>query len=422
MTCTRFRTVAIFSFFGLALPATGAGCASLGIDFGLPHQAKVEPAQVRPRPQPPTEGETQATLAAVEEFLARTEEYDAAASPPASAAQPDVVHDNDPASRAPAGSPMARPSQPTGTLTAARSSWSEDNRAFANTHVALNQIAASPQTLALPVVQSISIYDAPPLAATTPESPRYTAANQPLDMAELQTPILVDELVEHLKTRLATAGDATSEWRLRLTQLAFDRGTADLAVSSGLDEPTQDVLSAFLHAAVAVRAVLRDSAHHADSALQRVDQLRGKLLQHSDLEVKHVSLCRKVVTFGVYDEMRETDFVAGRTLRTIVYSEVGNFGSELTEDGHYRTELSTRLEILTADGQSVWAREEPEIVDLCRRRRNDFFIAQRVTLPPTLPADDYVLKVLIEDRLSGKVDEVAHPFAIRSALSAVSGG
>jgi hypothetical protein len=119
--------------------------------------------------------------------------------------------------------------------------------------------------------------------------------------------------------------------------------------------------------------------------------------------------------------MPETDFVAGRTLRTIVYSEIANFGSELTEDGHYRTQLATRLEILTADGRSVWDREEPEIVDLCRRRRNDFFIAQRVTLPPTLPADDYVLKVLVEDRLTGKVDEVAHRFAIRSALSAARG-
>ena len=98
-----------------------------------------------------------------------------------------------------------------------------------------------------------------------------------------------------------------------------------------------------------------------------------------------MAFCRKVVTFGVYEEMAPESFVAGRGIRTIAYTEIRDFRSERNEDGQYLTRLATRLEVLTADGRSVWGHEESDIVDLCRRRRTDFFIAQRVALPPTLP-------------------------------------
>ena len=110
--------------------------------------------------------------------------------------------------------------------------------------------------------------------------------------------------------------------------------------------------------------------------------------------------------------MADTEFVAGRGSQTIVYCEIRNFRSEQANDGSYRTVLATRLELLTDAGASVWQHEEPEIVDACRRRRSDFFIAQRVTLPPTLAAGRYVLKVLVEDKLSGKASEATHSFEV----------
>jgi hypothetical protein len=110
--------------------------------------------------------------------------------------------------------------------------------------------------------------------------------------------------------------------------------------------------------------------------------------------------------------MSDEDFVAGRSNPTIVYSEIRNLRSEPVEGSQYRTLLGTRIEILTADGDSVWQHVEPEIVDLCRRRRNDFFIAQRIVLPSTLPPGEFVLKVLVEDRLSGKADEATHRFTV----------
>jgi hypothetical protein len=149
-----------------------------------------------------------------------------------------------------------------------------------------------------------------------------------------------------------------------------------------------------------------------EDAVSRAEELVHALADRADPIVPTVALCRKVVTFGSYDEMTEEEFVAGRTTQTILYCEVRNFRSEKTSDGLHRTVLGTRLEILTSNGQSVWQHEEPEIVDLCRRRRTDFFIAQRITLPPTLSPNDYVLKVLVEDKLSGKANEATHPFTI----------
>jgi hypothetical protein len=127
------------------------------------------------------------------------------------------------------------------------------------------------------------------------------------------------------------------------------------------------------------------------------------------------------VTFGSYEEMASEDFVAGRPIQTIVYSEIRNLKAAKNEEGVFETSLSTRLEALTTDGKSVWQREEPEIVDHCRRRRTDFFIAQRITLPPTLPAGEYVLKVLVEDELSGKVGEASQPFTVHSPVSIAKG-
>ena len=69
----------------------------------------------------------------------------------------------------------------------------------------------------------------------------------------------------------------------------------------------------------------------------------------------------------------------------------------------------------------MWHYEEPDIEDLCRQRRMDFFIAQRVALPPTLPAGEYVLKVLVEDKLSGRAHEAVYPLTISSGFSAAKG-
>ena len=224
-------------------------------------------------------------------------------------------------------------------------------------------------------------------------------------------------MLAQLRERAERIRDFDSHWQLRLVQLALGRDTVATA-DAHLPSPERgELMRAFFQVAVAVRDTLRNPLDGGEGALTYVDDLRVRLTDRSDPGIASIALCSRVTAFGVYDEMNAADFIAGRPTQTIVYSEIGGLHAEPLDDGHFKTKLSTGLEILTNDGTLMWDREEPEITDRCRRRRTDFFIAQRITLPATLPAGDYVLKVRVEDRISGRTNEALHPFSVSSALS-----
>ena len=147
--------------------------------------------------------------------------------------------------------------------------------------------------------------------------------------------------------------------------------------------------------------------------------LMTKYNSNTDDREWFVAVYPQRMTFGVYDEMDPSLLVPYRANRAIVYCEIRNFFSDRMPDDTFRVTLSSRLEILTADGQSVWTHEEPSIEDVSRQRREDFFLAQLVTFPPELGPGDYVLKVMIEDTSAAKAAEAVHRFRIgSSALSA----
>ena len=83
--------------------------------------------------------------------------------------------------------------------------------------------------------------------------------------------------------------------------------------------------------------------------------------------------------------------------------------------------MSRRQLTSSASGQSVWRHEEPEIVDVCRQQREDFFLAQMVTLPGTLGPGEYVLKVTVQDALSGKSNQAMLRFTLNSTSLAAAG-
>ena len=296
------------------------------------------------------------------------------------------------------------------------------NRAVANAQVVLEEPVVRAPQLALPVVQSVSVRADPSLGVPASAPAKSRTTNTPLKVGGGDAAMTLDSLVALLEARVVEVKDFDAEWQLRVTQLALRRDTEAASVSSHLAPETRRILKGLVRAVAAVRAVARDPLLAGEKALERVEELRRILADRADPVISAVSLCHRVITFGVYEPMADTDFIAGRATQAIVYTEIHNFRSQETDDGQFRTRLATRLEVLTAEGESVWEHEEPEIDDVCRRRRTDFFIAQRVTLPPTLPAGKYVLKVLVEDKLSGRADEATHPFTIRSALLTAGGG
>lgn len=399
-----------------------SGCASLPFsNMRSPTSSRLA-SPSRPRPELTRESEEskQAILGAVSDFLERTKDYQlpkfTSSSVPAAMPPPHALS-------APVASPRVGMSE--GAPNPAQAGWNlpvQPDQALANTHMTLQNAPSIGAAPALPMIKSVSIRGVAQHKVSAANVVKTKTTNQPLDTRSKQDPVTIDQVISDLKTRAAKTSDFDDEWRLRLTQLAFHRDAEAIKVSRSLSPQTQGLLAALVRTAVAVRRAVRDPLLVGERELNRVKDLQELLARRIDLVVTSVALCRKVVTFGVYEELADEALVAGRTTWAIVYSEIRNFQVEQTDDGEYRTHLATRLEVLTEAGQSVWQHQEPDIADLCRQRRTDFFIAQRIELPPTLPAGNYVLKVMIEDKLSGKAGETSYPFAINSAMAVSMGG
>ncbi|MCH7883652.1 MAG: hypothetical protein IIC01_00245 [Planctomycetes bacterium] len=406
----------VFAVSGILLPG---GCSG---PRGVWRERSANPADAPPPAgsasyRPADAPRRRLDLAAIEEFLERTNEYhfrNAPLAPLAPAeATPAAMPSVDP-------TPRARTASSSETIPAPPVLEQHDG-ALANAQMTLPNRSPERPPPTLPVLQSVSIVV--PIAGepNAHDHERSQTTNAPMDAAPSDQGPLIHQLLTRLQSQAETGADVEAEWRLRLVQLAAGRDNQAVQPSPDLSEGANGLLTALFKTVVALRDRLRNPMSTGTTALEAAEELRYKLAEHMDPVVSTIALCRRVVTFGVYDEMSPADFIAGRTIQTIVYCEIRNFQSQLQEGGLFETRLGTRLELLTTDGQSMWQYEEPDIVDLCRQRRMDFFIAQRVALPPTLPAGEYVLKVLVEDKLSGRAHEAVYPLTLSSAFSVAKG-
>jgi len=285
---------------------------------------------------------------------------------------------------------------------------------------AVAAMETQPRMPALPVLQSVSI--GIPTELRSASAPDNGMSNVPVEVAAEPLRPTWHTLIEELSDQAKTRADVLAFWRLGLARLASDALETGPLNMPGLSDEASSLLDALFLAVASVRDQLVDPVSSGTRTLERVESLRRKIAETTDPIVSAVALCSRVTTFGVYEQMGPTDIVAGRPSQVIVYCELDNLHAKELDDGRFETNLATRVEVLTSDGRSVWTHEEPQIIDQCRRRRRDFFLAQRLTLPATLPAGEYVLKVMVEDSLSGRTNEAIEPFVISSALSLAERG
>ncbi len=243
-------------------------------------------------------------------------------------------------------------------------------------------------------------------------------ANMALEAAAASQGLPIDDYVDWLEARVAESPqDMDARWRLAFQQLAIGRGRNVTEAMAGADEATAQQMQQVFDLITALRHAAENPADGSTKALDTLDTLRLRLADQADLRVPAVEFCTRVAAFGVYDALPDAQLLAFQSNRVIVYMEVDNFSSRHIEDQPWRTVLASRMEVLTADGQSLWTHHEPEIEDLSQRRRRDFFLAQLITLPPSLGPGDYVFKVSIEDVQAAKVAEAVRPFTIRERSS-----
>jgi len=282
---------------------------------------------------------------------------------------------------------------------------------LANAELTLSDPATAKSTIPIPIIQSVTIRASGTSIAAASPSRTVPTANQSLDVHEPTAPAW-DQLIARLQALPGADSDFDIQWRLRWLQLAAGRESEAVSESAFLAAEANRMLTTLARLVVETRSIARDPSRSRPQAVELAEEFRQLVAQHSDPAVSAPVLCRKVTTFGVYEEMAPEEFLAGRTVQSIIYCEMRNVRSEVTEEGRFRSVVATRTELFTPDGRSVWQREEPEVVDTCRRQRTDFFIAQRISLPPTLPAGDYILKISIEDRIAARAAESTRPLTL----------
>lgn len=375
----------------------------------------VSRAKVKPTVNQPTEivqtgnasTETAAespALASVMDFLERTAEYqssstarDGAAHEQRSRGEGSAGHHLPVIETVVAEGAAARDSGAAAPVAASRS-------AQANTQLSLVDSPAG-RPAAPPTVKSLRVRTVEASGAAPEANPPRHASNQGMEVVRAETADEARRWVSALAEKARREPGFEREWTLRLVQAGLGEAVEGEAVGRGLTEDQRRLMTGVMAVLSAIRREAGNPQLSGEESLRAVTELTGLLAERADPVVTAMALCRRVVTFGVYEEMAAGEFAAGRATPTIVYCEIGNLRSEKGSDGLYRSKLATRVELFTADGRSVWRHEEPEISDLCRNARRDFFVAQRVTLPATLSEGPHVLKVTVEDKLSGRTTE-----------------
>jgi hypothetical protein len=73
------------------------------------------------------------------------------------------------------------------------------------------------------------------------------------------------------------------------------------------------------------------------------------------------------------------------------------------EGSVFRTYLNVQHVLYDENGESVLSQVDKDVTDISGNRRTDFYLTRLLTLPPTLPAGNYTLKVTVEDPAANKV-------------------
>jgi hypothetical protein len=153
-----------------------------------------------------------------------------------------------------------------------------------------------------------------------------------------------------------------------------------------------------------------------ERAAQTVTQMTNAVLRLQEkarLELRNVTFCHKISSFGNYEKYPRDEFSPGQEV--LLYAEVANIHSEPISDGKFRTNLKSTLEIYRhgPQGDLIERIDLPETVDVCRTHRRDYFHSYQFTIPAKLALGPHVLKLSVEDQLSRRVGTTTLNFMVK---------
>ncbi len=149
-------------------------------------------------------------------------------------------------------------------------------------------------------------------------------------------------------------------------------------------------------------------------AMQTVQRLRkaiASLAEASRLEVRELTLCSNVESYG-----RNTPFAPEAIrpgMEMLLYFEIANLKvRDLLSDRGYETRFGSYYDIRDSSGTRVDTWTFPDVIDTCRNHRQDYFVASRMYLPDDLKPGEYTLTLSVTDLESEKIGETAVSFEI----------
>jgi hypothetical protein len=208
------------------------------------------------------------------------------------------------------------------------------------------------------------------------------------------------------------AGTAAELFDAQLIALVRNEPPVDVATEVAEDD--RALLRSVVDSLTRFRMTLRSGNALRQAKVAPLLDLSERVRSEIPLSLPTLALCRSVTQFGVYDPIDPPRFTAGRETPIVIYCEVDHFRSVPTPDQRFETKLTYEA-VLYNDGQASVAvvnKRPQQIVDRCRNRRRDFFLADRMTVPANLPVGKYVLKVTVVDQLANLVAEKTVPVLV----------
>lgn len=195
----------------------------------------------------------------------------------------------------------------------------------------------------------------------------------------------------------------------------LSRGQPPLGSEPGARSEEQNLVSAVIAAMSDFRSTLSDESGLLSTKTAPILKLSDQIQQQIPLTLPVVALCRSVQQFGVYDPIDPARFPAGVESQAIVYCQVEHFRSQVSSGtGDWETKLNYDATLYSDTDHpiAVISKKPANITDHCRQRRRDFFLADRMSFPASLPAGKYLLKVTVIDQSANHVAEKTIPVVI----------
>lgn len=239
-------------------------------------------------------------------------------------------------------------------------------------------------------------------------------------------PTTVEALYAQLDEALGQEVETTSEpFRTAVAVIAMAAAQGrDPLEAIGPETRVGAALSPEERERAAVVAELLASVFSTDAdGMSALQGLSERLSKTVGLQIPKALLCTEVRGFGRYSEFPQTNFLAGRRVRALLYVEVDGFahrkmngvefgGLEVEEP--WAIDVTQTLELYHSGAGEIlaWKRPEEIVVETSRNKQRDFYLLTDFELPETLTVGSYQLKVIIKDRVAKSRAEVLVPIGI----------